>query len=454
MSGPLSTRRRYPGYVTSRLRRAGAFAAVALLALVAPQLGRAAAAPFVLVAALAAFGVRDGPLFELFARPGDRRDRRLNGLAGFSLAAAGIALFATIPAVPMPTFVFAAAVLVVAVGNVGKELTRLATDDDFLLVTGFVAGGFLGGVAAQVVVVLQTGAALDLPLFAFLAAAGALAGALLRAVFLARDDPVVILSTGFLLWLFAELVRTVSPGGIVLALGVTVGLGYVSYALGTASIAGMLTGVLLGLLTIVLGGVGWFVVLIAFYAVGGLAAKFRFEEKAARGVAQENQGARGTGNVLANSAVALAAVVGYAATQHVAVPGFVFAYAFVGAVATAMADTLSSELGGLFDDPRLVTTFELVEPGTDGAVTPQGELAGIGGALLIGLLAAAGMPLGSPLVGGGVVVAAGFAGMTADSLLGALVEGDLIGNQQVNFLATLTGALVAVGIATVFLPLP
>lgn len=420
----------------------------------APQLGRAAAVPFALVAALAAVGVRDGPLFELFARPGDRRDRRLNGLAGFSLAATGLALFATIPAVPMPTFVFAAAVLVVAVGNVGKELARLATDDDFLLVTGFVAGGFLGGVAAQVVVVLQTGAALDLPLFAFLAAVGALAGALLRAVLLARDDPVVILSTGFLLWLFAELVLTVGPEGIVLALGVTVALGYVSYALGTASIAGMLTGVLLGLLTIVLGGVGWFVVLIAFYAVGGLAAKFRFEEKAARGVAQENQGARGTGNVLANSAVALAAVVGYAATHHVDVPAFVFAYAFAGAVATAMADTLSSEIGGLFDEPRLVTTFERVEPGTDGAVTFQGELAGIGGALLIGLLAAAGMPLGAPLVGGGVVVFAGFAGMTADSLLGALVEGDRIGNQQVNFLATLSGALVAVGLATAFLPLP
>jgi len=440
--------------VTSRLRRASAFAAVALLALAAPRLGQATAGPFAVVAALAAFGVREGPVFELFARPGDRRDRRLNGLAGFALAAAGLALFATIPTVPMPTSVFAAAVLVVAVGNVGKELARIGTADDFLLVTGFVVGGFLGGLAAQTAVVAQTDAGLDVPLFAFLAAVGALASALLRAVFLARDDPVVILSTGFLLWLFAELVRTVSPEGVALALGVTVGLGYVSYALGTASIAGMLTGVLLGLLTIVLGGVGWFAVLIAFYAVGGLAAKFRFQEKADRGVAQENQGARGTGNVLANSAVGLAAVVGYAATQRVAAPEYVFAFAFAGAVATAMADTLSSEIGGLFDEPRLVTTFERVDPGTDGAVTPQGELAGLVGALLVGLLAAVGMPLGDGLVGGGVVVAGGVTGMTVDSLLGALVEGDRIGNQLVNLLATLSGALVAVGLATVLLSLP
>jgi uncharacterized membrane protein len=34
--------------------------------------------------------------------------------------------------------------------------------------------------------------------------------------------------------------------------------------------------------------------------------------------------------------------------------------------------------------------------------------------------------------------------MTVDSLLGAAVEGDRVGNQAVNFLATLSGATVAV----------
>jgi uncharacterized membrane protein len=36
--------------------------------------------------------------------------------------------------------------------------------------------------------------------------------------------------------------------------------------------------------------------------------------------------------------------------------------------------------------------------------------------------------------------------MTVDSLLGALIEGDRIGNQTVNFLATLGGAVVAVAL--------
>ncbi|MFA9516248.1 TIGR00297 family protein [Halopenitus sp. H-Gu1] len=429
----------------SRIRRAGGFAAVALLSLLAPTLGVAAAIPFLAVAGAAAFLIREGPAFELFARPGDRRDGRLNGLAGFALAAAGLGLFATIPRVAMPVRVYAAAIILLAVGNLGRQIARSATDEEFLQASAFVAAGALAGTLAQMAIVLQTGATIDVPRFVFLAAVGALAAALLRAMLLARDDPIVMISIGFLLWLFDTLVVGVTVEGIVLALGVTIALGYVSYALGTASVPGMLTGVLLGLLTIILGDVGWFLVLISFYAIGGLASKFRFEQKAERGVAQENEGARGTGNVLANSAIALAAVVGYAATVHLSISGVVFALAFAGAVSTAMADTLASEIGGLYERPRLVTTLEPVPSGTDGAITVQGELAGLAGAMLIGALAAMGMPIGPAFLGGAVVTVAGFLGMTVDSLLGALVEGDRIGNQTVNLLATLAGAIVAAG---------
>jgi uncharacterized membrane protein len=53
-------------------------------------------------------------------------------------------------------------------------------------------------------------------------------------------------------------------------------------------------------------------------------------------------------------------------------------------------------------------------------------------------------------VGAAIVVASGVGGMNADSLLGATVEGGLLSNQTVNFLATLTGALVGVGLAMGF----
>jgi uncharacterized protein (TIGR00297 family) len=180
-------------------------------------------------------------------------------------------------------------------------------------------------------------------------------------------------------------------------------------------------------------------VLIAFFAVGSLSTKFKYEAKARRGVAEPNDGARGTGNVLGNSAAALLALLLYAAAVHVPLSATAYQYAYAGSVATALADTLSSELGGLFDNPRLVTTFERVDPGTDGAVTWQGELAGFAGAGVVAALCFWLFPFDA--VGAGVVVAAGFVGMTADSIAGATVEGGTIGNQGVNFLATLTGGV-------------
>ncbi|MFB6303589.1 MAG: TIGR00297 family protein [Haloferacaceae archaeon] len=426
------------------------------MCLAAPALGRAAALPFVAVAVLAAFVVDEGPLFELFARPRDEREGRLGGLAGFALAATGLALLASLspPGATMPVTVFVAAVLTVAYGNLGARLVEEGSDDPFHSVAGYAVVAFLAATGGQVAVAASTrtlaAAVGALPRFAFLAAAAALVAALLHVLLYVRDDPLVMLSVGFLLWLFEAIAGPVTPVEVGIALGVTLALGYVSYGLGTASVPGMLTGVLLGLLTLVLGGFAWFAVLIAFFAVGGLAAKYRYEEKRARGVAEGNEGARGTGNVLGNAAVALAAVIGFAAVPVLPADAALFRFAFAGSVAAAMSDTLSSEIGGLFDDPRLVTTLERVEPGTDGGVTWQGSLAGVAGAALVAAVATLLLPTAS-VPAAGVVVAAGVAGMFVDSLLGATVEGGRIGNQTVNFLATLSGAVVCAALATLAL---
>jgi len=439
--------------VTSTARRAGGFAAVGSLALAAPLLGAAGALPFAAVAAVAAV-VDDGPLFELFARPGDREDGRLNGLLGFSLAATGLGLLSTVAAIPALAFV--GAVLCLSYGNLGARVAHGRWPDPFTDAGGFVVAGAVGcafGVLAAAALGGTT--APSTPTVVFLAASAALLGGLLRAVFFERDDPLVLLSVGLLLWFLRALTDPVTATEIGVAIAVTVAVGYASYALDTASVSGLLSGVFLGLLTVVLGGIGWFAVIIAFFGIGGLSTKFRYDEKEERGVAEENEGARGSANVFSNAAVALAAVLGYAAAPFefaavggVRVDGLPFMYAFAGAVSTAMSDTLSSEIGGVFDRPRLITTLETVDPGTDGGVTWQGELAGVAGATLISLIAVALFePVGT--AGGGVVLLSGVAGMTVDSLLGATIEGDRLGNQSVNFLATLAGAVVGAGVAVV-----
>lgn len=433
--------------MTSTLRRAGGFAAVGSLALAAPALGPAAAAPFVAIALLAAFVVSDGPLFELFARPGDHEDGRLNGLAGFALAATGLALLATVPRMTMPVTTFVAAVFVVAYGNLGASLVGAGEEEPFRRTAAFATAGFLAAFVGQAAVAWP---APQYPELAFLAASGALVAALFRSLLFGRDDPLVMLSVGILLWLLGVLVGDVPPLEVAAALSLTILLGYISYALGAASLPGMLTGVFLVLLSIVLGGVGWFAALITFFGVGALSTKFGYERKRSQGVAEDNEGARGTGNVLGNAAVALVALVGFAATPHLAVDATPFVYAFAGSLATALADTLSSEIGGLFEEPRLVTTFEPVRPGTDGAITWQGELAGGIGAALVALVAVALLPV-EGVVGGVVVAVGGVAGMTADSFLGATLEGNRLGNQGVNFVATLVGALVSAALALLVL---
>ena len=444
--------------MTARVRRAGAFALVATLSLGAPLLGAATAAPFAAIGVAAAVLIDDGPVFELFARPGDHQDGRLNGLAGFGFAAAGLALLLALPQAALPAPIFVAALLVLGFGNLGTEAVRTHSSDPFLGVAAFVASGVAAAIAGQAIVIAATGAPLAWSTLGFLAVIGALIAALLREVLYERDDPVVVLSVGLASWFVATLVGGVPLAELLAAIGVTVFLGGVSYGLGTANVSGMLTGILLGVLTIVLGGFGWFAVLIAFFAIGGVASKFRYDRKAARGVAEDNDGARGMSNVLANSGVALLAVITAAAGEFVepaAIVTLAVPFAFAGSLATALGDTLSSEIGCLYDNPRLITTFERVDPGTDGAVTWQGELAGLAGIGIISGLATATLPLGPGGSATGlaamIVAGGGLAGITADSILGATVEGDRLGNQLVNLCATLTGGGVSVALAVVLL---
>ena len=437
--------------MTSTLRRAGGFAAVGTLALAAPELGRAAAAPFAIVALLAAFVVDEGPVFELFARPQDRRDGRLNGLAGFALAATGLAVLATAPRESMPTPVFVAAVLVVAYGNVGARAVEQLWTDPGRSVAGFSLAAFLAALTGQLVVGWNLGRLPGVASVVFLAAAGALVAALLRSMLYERDDPIVMLSTGLLLWLFDAIGVESGSTEVGAALLVTVALGYVSYRTGTASVPGMVTGVLLGLLTIVFGGVGWFAILIAFFGIGGLSAKYRYDEKSDRGVAEDNEGARGSGNVLGNAAVALVTVIGFAASAGMGVDGALFRFAFTGSLAAAMSDTLSSEIGVLFDQPRLITTLERVDPGTDGGITWQGYVVGVVGAGLVAGVAVATFAFDAPGLAALTVVCGGIAGMTVDSVLGATVEGGRVGNQTVNFFGTLAGAAVSAALAVALL---
>jgi uncharacterized protein (TIGR00297 family) len=433
--------------VTGEVRRAAGYLLVGGMALLTPVLeGQTSrlfavvgtAVPFAFVAAFA-LASSDGRIFELFARESDREEGRLYGLASFSLAV--VALVVLQFAIGLPVAAFLIAVFVLTTGNLGQAVVSTRTADPFAGTTAFAVAGTVGAAGAVLAAAALGTTAPPGPLLAFVATSGALLGALIRSVLYLRDDSLVLMSTGLLVWVLLGVGHEPPAQRVAVGLAFTVALGYVAYALGTASVTGMVTGVLLALFTVVFGGYGWFVLLVTFFGLGGLSSKFRYEEKLERNIAQDNDGARGSGNVLANSAVALVAVVAFAASDQFGADPRVFQFAFAGAVGAALADTFSSEFGGLFDEPRLITTLERVEPGTDGGVTWQGALAGgVGSGIIAGL---SGLFFAFDTVAVAAVLAAGFLGMVVDSLLGATLEDKRLDNQSVNLLATLSAGIAA-----------
>ena len=98
---------------------------------------------------------------------------------------------------------------------------------------------------------------------------------------------------------------------------------------------------------------------------------------------------------------------------------------FIGAVATATADTLASEIGVL-QEPRLITNFKKVPAGTDGAISILGTSAAIVGAGIIGF-------------------ASFLLGVIPDPLIAAILERrHYINNEHVNLLATICGAIIGI----------
>src|SRR6202022_1396219 len=107
--------------------------------------------------------------------------------------------------------------------------------------------------------------------------------------------------------------------------------------LGIVSSSGAVAGAVAGSLIVLCGGWGDYALLWTFFLVGTLATKWGYQRKVEKGIAQSARGRRGAGAVRANVGVPVAlSLVG-------ARP-----IAFAAALAAALADTLGTEVGGLY----------------------------------------------------------------------------------------------------------
>jgi uncharacterized protein (TIGR00297 family) len=274
----------------------------------------------------------------------------------------------------------------------------------------------------------------------------------------------------------SDLFKLVS--GFVLSLLIG-GIGYKRGALNSSGVAGA---VIVGTLIFGLGGWEWGALLIAFFISSSALSFYRSRDKEglAEKFAKGHQ--RDLGQALANGGMAALLAVLFKSLSLLGKgqEGVLWFVACAGAMAAVNADTWATELGVLSSrPPRLITTGRQVEVGTSGGVTWLGTAASLGGALFIGLLGGVGaLSVHQGWTSAGALLLAatvgGLGGSLFDSLLGATVQAIYwcdtchketerkthrcgtetrlqrgwlwLGNDTVNFFASVVGALVAAGV--------
>lgn len=252
-------------------------------------------------------------------------------------------------------------------------------------------------------------------------------------------------------------------------------LAYRRRSLSRSGIAGAIA---TGTTTFGLGGLAWGLSLIFFFASSSFLSHFRARDKEQTATDKFSKGSqRDIGQVAANGGVASALAISYGLSTSTALRASLQA-GYVGALATANADTWATELGILSTQPpRLVTTWQTMPPGTSGGITALGTAAAAAGALSLGLVFRL-LKRGTSWILPPIALLSGVAGSLLDSLLGATVQAiyycptcnqeterrihscgtptkalrglPWMNNDVVNFLATLYGAFVAMVLHTLF----
>ncbi|HWV23630.1 MAG TPA: DUF92 domain-containing protein [Thermomicrobiales bacterium] len=175
--------------------------------------------------------------------------------------------------------------------------------------------------------------------------------------------------------------------------------------------------------TALVGLAGWWsgVLLVVFFVSASILSQ-RIRRRSS--IAARRGHRRDVVQVTANGGFALLMAIVYAATGAP-----VWLLGVAGAIASANADTWSTEVGRLSQTPpRMVTTWREVPAGTSGAVSPVGLLGAAAGASLIAALAASGVTPGwfpasaQPITTIVAVIVGGIVGSVVDSILGATVQ--------------------------------
>ncbi len=210
---------------------------------------------------------------------------------------------------------------------------------------------------------------------------------------------------------------------------------------------GLLTSWILGFLLYDLGSFKIWSIMFIYFILGSVVTKIKIDEKEKLGIAEKNNGARGPENVAGSSLVGLICIclLFLNNNYYSVLDDKLLLIGYVGSIATKLGDTFSSEIGKAFgNNCFLITNFEPVKKGTEGAISIEGTLAGILGNIIIAYysLSIDLIPYNSLLL----IIISSFVATTIESYLGAIIQGKKkwISNEFINFINTLTGCILSI----------
>jgi len=255
-----------------------------------------------------------------------------------------------------------------------------------------------------------------------------------------------------------------------LLLGIIISLA--AWRLGSLSKSGAVGAAVTGGFIFGFGGLPWGALLLTFFITSSVLSKTfkRRKEGLSEKFSKGHQ--RDWGQVFANGGFGSLLAIIFLLTNGEAWIWF----AYAGAMAAVNADTWATELGVLNPrNPRLITNWKIVDPGTSGGLSPLGTVSSLAGAALIGAIGALFSPPGEGWLLLLAAAVGGLSGSIFDSLLGATIQAiyycpeckketeryphhscgavthkirglNWLNNDLVNFMASLMGAFIAFGI--------
>jgi uncharacterized protein (TIGR00297 family) len=281
--------------------------------------------------------------------------------------------------------------------------------------------------------------------------AAALVAALVETIPARLDDNLSVpAAAASVLWAFSlvsadrlPLAAGVAMGSILPAAVVNAAIAWVGYRARTVTIGGAVCGACIGTAIVVSAGWGAWGLLVATFLAAAATSRMGLRRKRILGIEEARGGRRGPGNAIANTGFAAAAAV-ISSVSDVRDPALL---AFTAALAAGGSDTIASEIGKAWGRRTfLVTSFRAVRPGTSGAVSLEGTIAGLAGASLLAVIGVAAGVI-QPILLAPVVIGATI-GSFAESVLGATLEDPgILNNDLLNFANTAIAAAAAVLLA-------